>query len=114
MKLAIITDIHGNEPALRAVLEELDTRGDIEEIWCLGDMIAMGPDSNEVLEILFARQDVHMITGNHDEAILSLIAGEGHPESYKHTREHHEWIANRLLPEHVARLTQLPAFLKKK
>jgi predicted phosphodiesterase len=65
MKLAIITDIHGNEPALRAVLEELDTRGDIEEIWCLGDMIAMGPDSNEVLEILFARQDVHMITGNH-------------------------------------------------
>lgn len=113
MKLAIITDIHGNEPALRAVLEELDTRGDIEEIWCLGDMIAMGPDSNEVLEILFARQDVHMITGNHDEAILSLIAGEGHPESYKHTREHHEWIANRLLPEHVARLTQLPRVLEK-
>ncbi|MGB3259239.1 metallophosphoesterase family protein [Paenisporosarcina sp.] len=113
MKLAIITDIHGNEPALRAVLEELDTREDIEEIWCLGDMIAMGPDSNEVLEILFARQDVHMITGNHDEAILSLIAGEGHPESYKHTREHHEWIANRLLPEHVAKLNQLPRVLEK-
>lgn len=113
MKLAIITDIHGNEAALSAVLEELDGRGDIEEIWCLGDMIAMGPDSNEVLDLLFGRHDVKMITGNHDEAILSLIAGEGHPESYKHTREHHEWIAERLHPEHVARLAQLPRVLEK-
>ena len=113
MKLAIITDIHGNELALRAVLEEIDARKDIEEIWCLGDMIAMGPDSNEVLDLLFARTDVQMITGNHDEAILSLLSGEGHPESYKHTREHHEWIANRLNPEHIAKLKQLPRVLEK-
>ena len=113
MKLAIITDIHGNELALRAVLKEIDARGDIEEIWCLGDMIAMGPDSNEVLEILFERKDVQMITGNHDEAILSLLSGEGHPVSYKHTREHHEWIANRLKSEHVAKLEKLPRILEK-
>ncbi|MEI4769072.1 metallophosphoesterase family protein [Psychrobacillus sp. FJAT-51614] len=49
MKLAIITDIHGNEMALEAVLQEIDQHGDIEEIWCLGDMIAMGPETNEVL-----------------------------------------------------------------
>jgi putative phosphoesterase len=114
MKLAIITDIHGNEPALKAVLHEIDARGDIKEIWCLGDMIAMGPDSNEVLDLLFARPNIHMITGNHDEAILSLIGGEGHPESYKHTREHHEWIANRLNPDHVSKLKQLPRILEKK
>lgn len=113
MKLAIITDIHGNEPALIAVLNEIDARGDIEEIWCLGDMIAMGPDSNEVLDLLFARPNIHMITGNHDEAILSLIRGEGHPESYKHTREHHEWIADRLNKDHVVRLKQLPRILEK-
>ena len=113
MKLAIITDIHGNAPALKAVLQEIDQHADIEEIWCLGDMIAMGPDSNEVLDILFARADVQMITGNHDEAILSLIAGEGHPDSYKHTREHHEWIASRLNPQHVAKLKTLPRMLEK-
>lgn len=113
MKLAVITDIHGNEPALKAVLQEIDTRGDIEEIWCLGDMIAMGPDSNEVLDLLFARPDVQMITGNHDEAILSLLSGEGHPESYKHTREHHGWIADRLNPEHIAKLKKLPRILEK-
>ena len=113
MKLAIITDIHGNEPALKAVLSEIDARGDIQEIWCLGDMIAMGPDSNEVLDILFAREDVRMITGNHDEAILSLLSNEGHPESYKHTREHHEWIASRLDPKHAARLKKLPRVIEK-
>ncbi len=113
MKLGIITDIHGNELALKAVLQEIDKRGDINEIWCLGDMIAMGPDSNEVLDILFGRSDIRMITGNHDEAILSLIAGEGHPETYKHTREHHQWIAERLNPNHVAKLKQLPRIIEK-
>ncbi len=112
MKLAIITDVHGNEPALKAVLQEIDQQGDIETIWCLGDMIAMGPDSNEVLDILFSRPDIHMITGNHDEAILSLIAGEGHPDDYKHAREHHEWIAERLNPNHVDKLKQLPRILE--
>jgi len=113
MKLAIITDIHGNAPALKVVLKELDQRGDIDTIWCLGDMIAMGPDTNEVLDLLFSRSNIQMITGNHDEAILSLLAGEGHPETYKHTREHHEWIAQRLKPEHVAKLKQLPRVLEK-
>lgn len=112
MKLAIITDIHGNEPALKAVLQEIDQQGDIDSIWCLGDMIAMGPDSNEVLDILFSRNDIHMITGNHDEAILSLISGEGHPEGYKHAREHHEWIAERINPYHVSKLKQLPRILE--
>lgn len=108
-----MTDIHGNELALQAVLNEIDTNNKVEEIWCLGDMIAMGPDTNEVLDTLFARSDVRVITGNHDEAVLALVLGEGHPDSYKHTREHHEWIANQLSKENVKRLKQLPRFLSK-
>ncbi|GIN58170.1 hypothetical protein J8TS2_24890 [Lederbergia ruris] len=73
MKFAVLTDIHGNYPALRAVLKEIDRRDDIEHIFCLGDMIAIGPDTNEVLETLFSRKDVSMITGNHDEAVLALV-----------------------------------------
>ncbi|MEK4523398.1 metallophosphoesterase family protein [Psychrobacillus sp. FSL W7-1457] len=113
MKLAIITDIHGNELALKAVLHDIDTKQDIDEIWCLGDMIAMGPDTNEVLDLLFSRPDTQMITGNHDEAILSLKKGEGHPESYSHTFEHHLWIANHLSQKNVERLTSLPRVLEK-
>jgi putative phosphoesterase len=113
MKLAIITDVHGNEIALKTVLQAIDKRKDVEEIWCLGDMIAMGPDTNEVLDLLFARPDIRMITGNHDEAILSLISGEGHPESYKHSREHHKWIAERLSTENFKKLKQLPRMIDK-
>ena len=109
-----MTDIHGNELALQAVLNEIDAISEVQEIWCLGDMIAMGPDTNEVLDILFERSDVRMITGNHDEAVLSLVLGEGHPDSYKHTREHHEWIANQLSRENIERIQQLPRILTKK
>lgn len=76
MKIGVIADIHGNAPALKAVLNEFDLRRDIEHIYCLGDMIGIGPDTNEVLTILFARSDVSMITGNHDEAVLALQKGK--------------------------------------
>lgn len=42
MKVAILTDIHGNFPALQAVLVDIDSRGDIEHTFCLGDMIGIG------------------------------------------------------------------------
>lgn len=106
MKLAILTDIHGNAQALDTVLAELD-RHRVDEIWSLGDMIAMGPDSNEVMARLLDR-GVRMITGNHDEAVLSLLAGKGHPESYAHTRPHHEWVARTLKPDYAEALFKLP------
>ncbi len=108
MKIGVIADIHGNEPALKAVLKEFDKRQDIEHIYCLGDMIGIGPDTNEVLDILFAREDVSMITGNHDEAILTLLTGEEHPLSHSHAREHHQWIADRMDKEYIQKLKQLP------
>lgn len=43
MCIAIITDIHENAPALRVVLAEIDNKKDVEHIYCLGDMIGIGP-----------------------------------------------------------------------
>ncbi|WP_251127059.1 metallophosphoesterase [Exiguobacterium sp. s129] len=94
MKIGVVTDVHGNLEALEAVLHALDTE-QVDIIWSLGDMIAMGPDSNAVMERLIDR-GAHMISGNHDEAVVSLLAGKGHPESYAHTRPHHEWVARHL------------------
>ena len=113
MKFAVITDIHGNAPALRAVLAEIDCRQDIDHIYCLGDMIAIGPDSNEVLDLLFSRLDVSMITGNHDEIVVALSKGEPHPESHVHVKEHHEWIAERIDEQFVRKLGKLPRFIRK-
>ncbi|MRX72204.1 YfcE family phosphodiesterase [Bacillus lacus] len=108
MKIGVIADIHGNAPALKAVLNEFDKRRDIEHIYCLGDMIGIGPDTNEVLEILFSRNDVSMITGNHDEAVLALLKGEEHPLSHSHAKEHHQWIADNMDKGFISKLEQLP------
>lgn len=111
MKLGVIADIHGNASALEAVLNEIDNMKDIEHIYCLGDMIGIGPDTNEVLNILFSRNDISMITGNHDEAVLALLKGEEHPPSHAHAKEHHQWIADRMDQEWVTKLDQLPRFI---
>ncbi|MDZ5712659.1 metallophosphoesterase family protein [Jeotgalibacillus haloalkalitolerans] len=111
MKIAVMTDIHGNAPALKSVLHELDRRGDVKHIYCLGDMIGIGPDTNEVLEILFARNDVSMMTGNHDEAVLALLKGEEHPLSHAHAKAHHQWIADKMDKIFISRLDQLPRTL---
>lgn len=108
MKIGVIADIHGNAPALKAVLNEFDIRRDIEHIYCLGDMIGIGPDTNEVLKILFARNDVSMITGNHDEAVLALLKGDEHPLSHSHAKEHHQWIADNMDKGFISKLEQLP------
>jgi putative phosphoesterase len=112
MKFAIITDIHGNYPALKSVLEEIDKKQDVEHIYCLGDMIGIGPDTNEVLDILFSRKDVSMITGNHDEAVLALLKGQEHPKSHSHAKEHHQWIADRMDKSFIPKLEQLPRIIK--
>ena len=108
MKIGIITDIHGNHSALQAVFNGLDKRRDIEHIYCLGDMIGIGPDTNEVLSTLFERNDVSMITGNHDEAILALLKGEEHPLSHSHAKDHHQWIADKMDKQFISKLEHLP------
>ncbi|MFJ8513459.1 metallophosphoesterase family protein [Lysinibacillus xylanilyticus] len=107
MRIAIFTDIHGNASALNAVLSDIDSRKDIERIYCLGDMIGIGPDSNEVLQMLFTRNDISMITGNHDEAVLSLAKGQNYPKSHSQTKEHHQWILDRLDESFIPKLEKI-------
>ncbi len=110
MKIAVITDIHGNAAALKAVLHDIDDRNDIKHIYCLGDMIGIGYETNEVLEILFSRTDISMITGNHDEAILALLKSDQHPASHSHVLAHHKWIAEQMDEKFIVKLEQLPRF----
>ncbi|MEX0936811.1 MAG: metallophosphoesterase family protein [Pirellulales bacterium] len=67
MKRALISDIHGNLEALQAVLE--DIRGqDVQETFCLGDIIGYGPNPRECLDLVM-RCDA-CILGNHDQGAL--------------------------------------------
>ncbi|MGO4106083.1 metallophosphoesterase family protein [Paenibacillus sp. YAF4_2] len=111
-KIAIITDIHGNWPALRAAFYEIDSVHKVQHIYCLGDMIGIGPDTNEVLQALFSREDMSYVSGNHDEAVLAIIRGEAYPESHFHSKRHHEWIAERMDKSFVPLLDGLPRVIR--
>lgn len=62
--IGLISDIHGNAVALRAVLAELDAMG-AEEILCLGDVAGYGPQINECCDLLTER-GIRTLMGNHD------------------------------------------------
>ena len=68
-KIALIADIHGNLPALEAVLGDIRKRG-IERIFCLGDLVGKGPHGAEVIDIC-SEVCEKIIIGNWDEVISS-------------------------------------------
>jgi len=67
-KIAIIADIHGNLPALDAVLEDIKKRG-ISQIYCLGDLVGYYCFFNEVVERI-SQLNIPTILGNHDYALI--------------------------------------------
>ena len=115
MKFAIITDVHGNFDALEAVLDDIDRRGDITKIYNLGDNIGVGHETNKVLDAIFERDDMEIIAGNHDEAVMSLVNDTPYPSDLKDKfYEHHQWIENHLDEDYYDALNNLPRVLEKK
>jgi len=53
MRVAVISDIHGNLHALEAVLADIDSQAP-DEIWCLGDVVGYGPRPNECVALALA------------------------------------------------------------
>jgi predicted phosphodiesterase len=74
MRLAFISDLHGNEQALRAVLKDI-AAGGVDQVICLGDVATLGPRPEAVLEQLEASRTLTLM-GNHDDFMLdaSLVA----------------------------------------
>ncbi len=65
MKIAILSDIHGNRLALDVVLNTLKPE-DIDAYWILGDLVALGPDPVGVLERIEQLPSCSVIRGNTD------------------------------------------------
>jgi putative phosphoesterase len=68
MRIALISDLHANEIALRAVLADIARVG-CDEVICLGDVATLGPQPNAVIEVLRER-GCRCILGNHDDFML--------------------------------------------
>lgn len=108
-KIAIITDIHGNYSALKAVLDDID-QDKTEHIYCLGDLVGIGYETNQVLQLLSSRDDISFVMGNHDEAILDIIAGR-EPYSRGSEKVHHQWISTHLDRKFIPFLAEIPVTL---
>jgi predicted phosphodiesterase len=71
MRVAIVSDIHGNRQAFEAVLEAI-AASDCDEIWCLGDLVGYGADPNACVTL--ARDHAAIsLAGNHDLGVRGTI-----------------------------------------
>ena len=75
MKIAVISDIHGNLLALEAVLDMIKKHG-VDKIICLGDIIGKGPSSRETIDICRKECDI-VIKGNWEDALVKASRKEG-------------------------------------
>ncbi|MBR4462671.1 MAG: metallophosphoesterase family protein [Erysipelotrichaceae bacterium] len=109
MKYGIITDIHNNVTALRAVLKRLDEMN-CDRIICCGDMVGIGPDPEETVQEMIRIPGLIAVRGNHEDYLLEGIPTEWPNEenmSYGEM-EHHKWEHGLLSEESVAFLRGLP------
>ncbi len=71
MRIALLSDVHGNRPAFEAVLDDVDSEG-AEEIWCLGDLVGYGAEPDDCVAL--ARERCNMsLAGNHDLVVTGEI-----------------------------------------
>lgn len=77
MRLAVISDIHGNLPAFKATLQDLEQIGEVDLIWCLGDLALGGTRPAECMTLLRELHDKHgkdkfkVIGGNTDRYLVT-------------------------------------------
>ena len=97
MRVAVLSDIHGNLHALQAVLDAAN----VDEIWCLGDVVGYGARPNECCQLVRERAAV-CLAGNHDLVVVGTLgleefshdAADAARWSREHlTEENHAWLA---------------------
>ena len=71
MRIALLSDVHGNLPAFEAVLADVDS-AKVEEIWCLGDLVGYGASPDVCVELARSRCDL-CLAGNHDIVVTGEI-----------------------------------------
>ena len=111
MRVAALYDIHGNLPALEAVLEEV-RRESVDAIVIGGDIFP-GPLSIETLNLLLAlNEPVRFLHGNCDRMVLELAEGHDTDPIPADRRPAFDWFAKRLGPEHRSMLAGWPGTIR--
>jgi predicted phosphodiesterase len=102
MRILILSDIHANLTALKAVL---DTAKDYDTVWCLGDLVGYGPDPNECIEEVRPLPNLVCMLGNHDAAALGYIDLVAFNQE---ARQSATWVRSMLSRDSLRFLENLP------
>lgn len=110
MRLAMISDIHGNLPALGAVLADIDRRG-VEAIYHLGDLVGYNPFPNEVVGKI-RELGLPGVVGNYDLAVAAQVEDPIgtylNPVISPLAQEIYHWTRTRVRAENKSFLQSLP------
>jgi diadenosine tetraphosphatase ApaH/serine/threonine PP2A family protein phosphatase len=101
-RVAILSDVHGNLPALEAVLAAIGG-SQAEAIWCLGDLVGYGAQPDECVSRVAQACDVCLV-GNHDLVVLGKLDIATFSEGAAAAAR---WTADRIAPESADYLTAL-------
>ena len=100
MKVAVISDIHSNLDALRAVIASLPP---YDSLLCLGDIVGYGPEPNDVIEELRILEPKVTIMGNHDYAVTTGDVRGFSPDAAQAV----EWTRGQMKQENLQWLSTL-------
>jgi len=89
MRILVLSDIHANYTALEAVLKDA---GEVDETWCLGDLVGYGPDPNAVVEDMREVKNLTCLMGNHDVAVIGKMPMETFNGDARRSLQHHEKV----------------------
>lgn len=110
MKLAFISDIHGNAVALDAVLQDIKNKG-IDKIYVLGDLCYRGPEPKRSLELVQSL-NVEVIKGNADEWVVRGVRGGEVPDrALDMMNKEREWTVSKLDSSDIEYLKELPTHI---
>src|SRR5215204_258162 len=105
MRVLVVSDIHGNLPALETVLSRA---GQFDALWNLGDSVGYGPWPNECIDLVSSYANATHLAGNHDLAAIGKTSVEGfNPVAARAVL----WTADQLTPAHQAWLASKPSLL---
>ena len=97
MKIAVISDIHGNMQALEAVLYDIN-KENCEKIFCLGDLAMAGPQPCQTVDKIIElnkKENFYLIAGNTDK----MLASDEHEKIYQNLKNKNEIMANAYLDD---------------
>ncbi len=108
MRIAVFSDIHGNLEALKEILKDI-AKENIDEIICLGDVIGLGPESKECLDLII-NNNIKLILGNHE--LCYLFGTEIDYNITLEDKKHYDYIASTLTEVEKKFLEKCPLFIE--